>query len=752
MKHALLSFLFLFVLSMSSSAQFTYDTVNVHDIQFVDQSDLINCNDSSAYLGDTVTVVGYALTHGNRSELASGSSPTGHRPVLNITDTTDNGIGGHFRGLQVHGYFDGVASTVLDNIEPGMLIYVTGIVDAFNNETQIYPLDNSSVVVPGPAIAPPQAISVPVSDLNDQSGNNKPETGERWEGSYVELTGLTIIEDLSYSNRRQYLAQDDQGYRVHLFDKFLAMKDGGWQTVNPNSPETNGTLNPFPVGTRLDTVRGIIDHSSNGCFGGGQFDRGYRISPVYESDLVEGETPPIISNVDRDITFPGTSDAVEVTADIVDVDGTVQSATLFFTTDLTAASPAFTSVTMNNTTADEYAAEIPAQSEGTRVGYYIEAVDNDNNSVTFPVTGAGQNQNTIIYTVRDGQAKIQDIQFVPHPNQNDASPYEGLQVTVTGVVTSSWKAYDLGYTHIQDPDDDEFAGIMLVNNIELGDLQRHQIVTVTGTVREEREFTQLEVSSINEIDSTRFDTVAPVQVDPGDSTSQANRGWEKYEGMLVEYINSTPGDSLYVTEARRDPFGAWTVSSEQGAPRSRSSWVMTGIQAQQNWSSVYVSVITDDTNQLFNSNAPMMVDVVPTSTDQSMISIRGILTARFDQFKLTPRNNDDIIGFSEPLDSAQLEPSTLPEAGGENSVTELTGNNTVSVYPNPAQNFVNVRVLVRTENTRAQLYDVNGRVVLEQTLNNDVNRLNTDNLSSGFYILRVVDGREVLANEKVIIR
>lgn len=752
MRHSLLSILFLFVLSMSSNAQFNYDTVNVYDIQYVDQNDLINCNDSSAYLGDTVTVVGYALTNGNRSELASGSSPTGHRPVLNIVDTTDNGAGGSFRGLQVHGFFDGTASTVLDNIEPGMLIFVTGIVDAFNNETQIYPLDNSAVVVPGPTVPAPPAVSVSVSDLNDQSGNNLPETGEQWEGSYVELTGLTIIEDLSYSNRRQYLAQDDQGYRVHIFDKFLAMKDGGWQTVNPNSPSTNGTLTPMPVGTRLDTLRGIIDHASNGCFGGGQFDRGYRISPVYESDLVEGETPPIISNLSRDITFPGSSDAVEVTADIVDVDGIVQSATLFYTTDFSVATPSFTSVTMNNTSGDEYAAEIPAQPEGTRVGYYIEAEDNDQNTATYPVTGAGQNQNTVIYTVRDGQAKIQDIQFVPYPNQSDVSPYEGLQVTVTGVVTSSWKAYDLGYTHIQDPDDDEFAGIMLVNNIELGDLERHQIVTVTGTVREEREFTQLEVSSIVEIDSTQFDTVSPVVIDPADSAGQANRGWEKYEGMLVEYRNPTAGDSIYVTEARRDPFGAWTVSSEKGAPRERSAWVMTGIQAQQNWASVYVSVITDDTNQLPNSNAPMEVDVVPTNTNQSMIAARGILSARFNQFKLTPRNNDDLIGFSVPLDSAQLEPSTLPEAEDENSVTELHKNNSVSVYPNPSHGILNVSVLVRTENTRAELYDVNGRVVLQQTLNNDVSRLNTENLSGGFYILRVVDGNNVIANEKVIIK
>ena len=752
MKHALLSFLFLFVLSMSSNAQFSYDTVDVYDIQFVDQNDLINCNDSSSYLGDTVTVVGYALIDGNRSELASGSSPTGHRPVLNIVDTANNGAGGAFRGLQVHGYFDGVASSVLDNINPGMLIYVTGIVDAFSNETQIYPLDNSAVVVPGPTIPAPQPVSVSVSDLNDQSGNNLPETGEQWEGSYVELTGLTIIEDLSYSNRRQYLAQDDQGYRVQLYDKFLAMKDGNWQTVNPNSPESNGTLNPFPVGTRLDTVRGIIDHNANGCFGGGQFSRGYRISPVYPGDLVEGETPPIISNVERDIIFPGTSDAVEITADIVDVDGTVSGATLYYTTDVTVASPSFTSVTMNNTTADEYAAQIPAQGEGSRVGYYIEAEDNDNNSVTFPVTGAGQSQNTLIYTVRDGQVKIQDIQFVSNPNQSDVSPYEGLEVTVTGVVTSSWKAYDLGYTYLQDPDDDEFAGIMLVNNIELGDLERHQIVTVTGTVREELEVTQLDVASINEIDSTRFDTVSPVQIDPADSANQANRGWEKYEGMLVEYRNSTAGDSIYVTEAQRDFFGSWTVSSQKGAPRSRSSWIMTGIQAQQNQASVYVSVITNDTTQLPNSNAPMMVDVVPTSNNQSMIAARGILSARYSQFKLTPRNNDDLIGFSVPLDSAQLEPSTLPEAEDENSVSELPGNNVVSVYPNPAQNFINVSVLVRTENTRAQLYDVNGRVVLEQTLNNDVNRLNTDNLSGGFYILRVVNGSEVLANEKVIIK
>ncbi|MDR9399380.1 T9SS type A sorting domain-containing protein [Salibacter sp.] len=739
-----------------ATAQAQHDTVSVYDIQYIDQSSLQNCNDTSSYFGDTVTVAGYVVTPGGYSELASGSSPTGQRPLLNIVDTMNQGAGGPFHGIQIHGYWtddnsNSITADLLNSIPSGQLVYITGIVDAYNNETQIYPLTNSQTHIfePGASVPQPKPVSVNVGDLQDGSTNNQLETGEQWEGSYVELTNLTVVSDESYSTptRRQYICQDANGNQILIYDKFLAMKDGGWTTVNPNSPQSTGPLTPLQVGQVLDTLRGIIDHDANGCLGGGNFSRGYRISPIFESDIVRGVSPAIISNVSRSSSIPTSSDDVTITSDIVDPDGSVANATLYYSTNLNSGSVNFTSMGMTNTGGDTYEATIPAQGDGTTVGYYIEAEDNDGNMSYFPITNAGQQQNVEFYTVRDNGISIYDIQYVPYPSQDDASSFVGEEVTVTGVVTSSMKDYDLGYVHIQDQNATEFGGVMLTGALQLGELQRHEIVTVTGTVVETRELTQINVSSIDEVNATTLDTISPVILDPADTTSKANHGWEKYEGMLVEFQH--PGNGkIHVTDEYYDFFGAWMVSSKDQAPEDESSIVMTGIQAAQNFASVYVSVITNDTTQLPSSDAPLEVDPVATDTTQSMDALRGIFSARYEVIKLTPRNNDDFFGFSVPLDSAQLEDTEL-----ETGVTVINGNTVeTALYPNPASNRLNVRVKGAQDLTTVELYDLSGRNVKTVRVNNGQNQIDIASLQAGVYLAVIKTEGVKIQTEKIIIQ
>ncbi|WP_170265165.1 T9SS type A sorting domain-containing protein [Salibacter halophilus] len=737
-----------------ATAQAQFDTVSVYDIQYVDQSSLQSCNDTSSYLGDTVTVAGYVVTPGGYSELASGSSPTGQRPLLNIVDTMNQGAGGPFHGVQIHGYWEDennntITASTLNNIPANQLVYITGIVDAYDNETQIYPLTNTQthIVVPGISVNEINPVSINLSDLQDGNGNNQIETGEQWEGSYVELTNLTVVTDESYTSsgdtRNQYIVQDQSGNLIWIYDKFLGMKNSNWSTYNPNSPVANGSFTPLQPGQVLDTLRGIIDHNSNGCFGPEDFSGGYRISPVYNSDIVRGISPAIITNVEKDVAIPTSSDDVTISADIVDPDGSVVNTTLYYSTNLNAGSVNFTSVNMSNTSADTYEATIPAQGDGTTVGYYIEAEDNDGNMSYFPITNAGQQQNVEFYTVRDNGLSIYDLQYIPYPNQNDASSFVGEEVTVTGVVTASLKDYDLGYVYIQDQNASEFGGIMLVGALQLAELQRHNIVTVTGTVQETgQEVTQLNVSDIVSIDSTTLDTISPIVLDPADTASKANRGWEKYEGMLVEY--SSINNRIHVTDDFYDYYGSWMVSSIDQAPNDQSSLVMSGIEAEQNFSSLYVSVVTQDTVQ----QSILEVDHILTDTTQSMDAIRGVMTSRYEDYKLTPRNNDDIIGFSVPLDSAQLEDTQLPTG-----LAVINGNTVeTALYPNPASNRLNVRVKGAQDLTTVELYDLSGRNVKTVRVNNGQNQIDIANLQAGVYLAVIKTEGVKVQTEKIIIQ
>lgn len=76
---------------------------------------------------------------------------------------------------------------------------------------------------------------------------------------------------------------------------------------------------------------------------------------------------------------------------------------------------------------------------------------------------------------------------------------------------------------------------------------------------------------------------------------------------------------------------------------------------------------------------------------------------------------------------------------GENksaSVFEENNNATDKVYPNPARNFINL--IVNTQAT-VRISDLNGRTLLEQTCKAGLNRINTVNLSSGMYIVHIIE-------------
>ena len=86
MKRVVLFFVVL--LAMSANAQ---NYVSISDINYVSPSDLATCNDTSAYLGQTVITRGVVVTPGNVTEVASGSVTGGLRPFIFIQDTAVGG-------------------------------------------------------------------------------------------------------------------------------------------------------------------------------------------------------------------------------------------------------------------------------------------------------------------------------------------------------------------------------------------------------------------------------------------------------------------------------------------------------------------------------------------------------------------------------------------------------------------------------------------------------------------------------------
>ncbi|MDG1045600.1 MAG: T9SS type A sorting domain-containing protein [Bacteroidia bacterium] len=713
--------------------------VSVRDIQYISPTDLADCKDLSSYDDQEIKTIGIVMHDGNLTELASGSVNGGYRPGVHILDTSSSGMG-NFRGVQIHGvYTDGGGQSQpvskLDNLVSGMIIEVTGKVGNFQGETQVFPLDNSSVKVIG-SVSAPTAEVIDLGKLNDNTRSNIYVTGEEWEGSFVQFNNVTVVSVSVFSgNRVSFDVSDENGNVINVSDRFLVQKIPGRTLVNPSSPQNDGEFVAPIVGTKYESLKGIIMHSQNGCSGG--TGRGYELNPFDKSHYKVGDTPPSITEVTRIPLVPSSSDNLKISAKIIDFNGTVDNQKLYYTDDTNKDNPDFTetTLTLKAGSTDEYEGAIPAFADGTIIKYYISATDNDGNVSYSPFSASKAKGATAFYTVRDGGLTIPDLQYVLDPT-SDASPYKGQTVTVRGYVTSSAKPYDLEDVYIQDKDAKEWGGIRISGSSDLLELWRTEEVEVTGTIEESFGFTQMLVSSVTKTGNKA--EIAPIELPVSDSAGRVNRGMEKYEGMLVRMVNQ--GGKVKISNPRLNPFGEWMISSDTGASFNNSTKVQTGVKNGNNNSSLWVSVVSDDT--LENIEGIMEVPAIEATKEMDMDAIVGVIYYGFSQYSLKPRNNDDIIGFSLSLESTNYAGDTAT-----NSIIDIDENGFI-FYPNPSSDVLNVT----TRNLRGgTLYirSIEGREMMKTPIL-DSKQLNIDSLIPGIYMLEFIDSDGIKMSAKFI--
>ncbi|MEL6651900.1 MAG: hypothetical protein AAFQ87_13950, partial [Bacteroidota bacterium] len=433
------------------------DTLSIQQIQTVAANDLAACIDTSFYLGDTVYTYGTVVMDGGLAQATNG------RNVW-----LQNGTG-PFSGIDLYtiNVPTPVPGTDVLDLLAGDSVVVLGIIDRFGNETEILPLQITVVGAGNPV----QTLEIPLGDLNDGTQENQPETGEQWEGSYVTLTDLTVssVSFFSGNSRVSFICSDAQGNLVNISDRFLVQR----------LPGNGGTFVAPSQGDRFDTIRGVVAHSANGCFGANG--RGYEVYPFQESDYVvaQGAASPSISNISRNPVTPTASQDVTVSATIEDSDGNVTSATLHYAVGASNANYLTVPMTSSGST---YTGTIPntAYSDGDFVKYYITAEDNDMLTSTSP--DINNNFDPIFFAVRDNGTRIFDVQFTPFASGN--SGYLGLEVTLEGIVTATADANDLGFVYIQEETGNAWTGLSLVQNAQLASLQRGDKVSVRGTIAE----------------------------------------------------------------------------------------------------------------------------------------------------------------------------------------------------------------------------------------------------------------------------
>lgn len=116
----------------------------------------------------------------------------------------------------------------------------------------------------------------------------------------------------------------------------------------------------------------------------------------------------------------------------------------------------------------------------------------------------------------------------------------------------------------------------------------------------------------------------------------------------------------------------------------------------------------------------------------SRYNVTGPLYFTFSQFRILPRF---------PQDVELVQPS---------SVTSFANQN-ISIFPNPASDFIQIQFQSSVENTRIELLDLSGRVVRSINTRNEQNMvLSVSDLSSGLYMISIQSANGIVSKPVMV--
>ncbi len=173
---------------------------------------------------------------------------------------------------------------------------------------------------------------------------------------------------------------------------------------------------------------------------------------------------------------------------------------------------------------------------------------------------------------------------------------EGTTVTLTGVIatTSSDMANEDGF-FVQDPGGGEYSGIYIFTSADV-DIAVGDELTITGTVDEFYDFTELSVGSSADIEKTGTGTVTI------DDLASTPSDWEAWEGGLIRLTSGLEIDDC------SGGYGACTTS----------------------WSGLYIDDLAYNYDDSYGEG-------------DSFSAVTGVLTWSFDEWRINPRAASDLV-------------------------------------------------------------------------------------------------------------
>jgi len=309
-----------------------------------------------------------------------------------------------------------------------------------------------------------------------------------------------------------------------------------------------------PVGTKIDTIRGYVSTVS-----GGEANRGYRICPIYPSDVKYGAVLPGLNThrrtpvvVAKDSTPTITIKAFKQSA----VAAALSSVKIVYRVN----TGAWQEITMTAAQAavdSLYKAIIPKQNVGDYVFYFLKVTDansqsailaNNSNASSGRLTTLDTSKGTFFYKVLDRTAQpvltVRDVQYTPFVA--GVSPYMGGVDSVGGLITADtaslnkapFSVFGTNCYYMQSGNQ-PFSGVWVVGpDSIMQKVVNGDSVIVKGSISEYNDVTEIYAVSSMRVVSKGNTLPAPLKFKTeqfGPSVANGNLNAEPYEGMLVRF-------------------------------------------------------------------------------------------------------------------------------------------------------------------------------------------------------------------------
>ena len=193
----------------------------------------------------------------------------------------------------------------------------------------------------------------------------------------------------------------------------------------------------------------------------------------------------------------------------------------------------------------------------------------------------------------------------------------------------------------------------------------------------------------------------------------------------TQNIYATGTEPLKVTIAWTDPAGVETTTLDPATPRLRND---LDVRVFRNGVEYFPWALTKNWNNL-----------APSRTDNNVDNVEKIeiATPEAGSYTVVVTNKGTLIGGNQDF-SLIVTGIDYAAAGTESEAMSL-----FSVWPNPSHNELNVLLTSGAESgANVKIYDIQGRVMLEQKLAAKETKLNTSNLSAGIYIVNITNGNK----------